>query len=353
MLYVTTRDAETVYTAQTTMDSVTAPDGGLFVPMQLPFFDARTICRFVQMPFWDCVCEILNQFFPLSLRGSILSDTCGPVMELHQIKYKITVAELWNQRIGCCGEIVENLLLHMGCKARQPEAWPVVAIHTAVLFGLYGVLCRNGSLTPGEKMPLAVACGELELVNAVGYASQMGLPAGNVVCVCGENSMLWELLHKGETRLEWGRAAGEGATQGAIPQNLERLIACRLGTSAVETYQGILRRRGVYALRAGERTALKAGISVSVVSLSRTETTIRQVYKNARYLLSPHTAAIYSGLMDFRALEAEGSPVVLLAEESPMRWGKAVLRALKLPVRSVTEQIEALQRETSERQGED
>ena len=56
---------------------------------------------------------------------------------------------------------------------------------------------------------------------------------------------------------------------------------------------------------------------------------------------------VYSGLMDYRALAGEGTPALLVAEESPLRWGEEVLTALDMPVENIVGQIDSLQRQAA------
>ena len=97
MLYVTTLDRTVTYTAQATLERATGPDGGLFVPMTLPQYDRKGLAALVALPFWECVAEILNQFFPLRLRGCDLQEPEGVCPEPVYIRYKIAVAELWDR----------------------------------------------------------------------------------------------------------------------------------------------------------------------------------------------------------------------------------------------------------------
>ena len=58
-------------------------------------------------------------------------------------------------------------------------------------------------------------------------------------------------------------------------------------------------------------------------------------------------ALVYGGLMDYRALAGEGTPALLLAEESPLRWGEEVLASLGKPVENIVGQIDGLQRQAA------
>ncbi|MBS5671923.1 MAG: hypothetical protein KHX25_07580, partial [Firmicutes bacterium] len=187
MLYVTTLDRTVTYTAQATLERATGPDGGLFVPMTLPQYDRKGLAALVALPFWECVAEILNQFFPLRLRGCDLQEPEGVCPEPVYIRYKIAVAELWDRKTGSFQGLRCGLCDRLGSKLRSRGNWPFVAVDIALLFGLYGALCRSGWLRLGETVQLAAASGEFTMAVAAWYARRMGLPLGDVICVCNDN----------------------------------------------------------------------------------------------------------------------------------------------------------------------
>lgn len=92
---------------------------------------------------------------------------------------------------------------------------------------------------------------------------------------------------------------------------------------------------------------MRAGFSVSVVSADRPGALIPRIFSTSDYLLSPYGALVYGGLMDYRALTGEGAPALLLAEESPLRWGEEVLTALGKPAENIVGQIDGLEREAA------
>ncbi len=99
--------------------------------------------------------------------------------------------------------------------------------------------------------------------------------------------------------------------------------------------------------RAEQQASLRAGFSVSVVSADRPGALIPRIFSTSDYLLSPYGALVYGGLMDYRALTGEGAPALLLAEESPLRWGEEVLTALGKPAENIVGQIDGLEREAA------
>ena len=336
MLYVTTLDRTVTYTAQATLERATGPEGGLFVPMTLPQYDRKGLAAVLALPFWDCVASILNQFFPLRLQGSSLQGTEGVLPEPVYIRYKIAVAELWDRKTGSFQGLRSDLCDRLGSKLRSRGNWPFVAVDIALLFGLYGAACRSGWLRRGEPVQLAMASGEFTMPVAAWYARRMGLPLGDVICVCNENSAPWELLHRGELRLSSDCASTRlPLLDIGLPCNLERLVSQTLGTHTAELYGAVRSRRGTFSLNPEQQASLRAGFSVSVVSADRPGALIPRIFSTSDYLLSPYGALVYGGLMDYRALTGEGAPALLLAEESPLRWGEEVLTALGKPAENI------------------
>lgn len=354
MLYVTTLDSAATYTAQTALEQEFAPDGGLFCPMTLPKYGKAELEDLLRRPFWDCAARILNGFFPLRLTGEDLVSEELPVPEFAFIRHKIAVAELWNSKSGSFSGCMEALCGILGVKAVGTGGWPGIAMGIAVLFGLYGSLCRAGWLKPGERVNVAMASGEFRMPMAAWYAGQMGLPLKTAVCVCNENGRPWELLHRGETRLDSKtQKTALPLLDVGLPQNLERLVSHRLGPQTALQFAEARERGGLFSLNQVQQETLREGFAVSVVGAARGKGLIPSIYQNSDYLLSPYTALVYSGLMDYRALGGEGTPVLLLAEESPLRWGADVLGALKLPVENLVSQIGQLEsRAAARRKGD-
>lgn len=350
MLYVTTLDRSATFTAQATLEKAAGPDGGLFAPLSLPRYTGKSLRTLLEQPFWDCAAAILNQFFPLRLSGKALQGGELVAPETVLIRHKIAVAELWDHKSGSFRGLQALLLDRMGCRGRTRDMWPLVAMDVALLFGLYGALSKSGWIALGEPVNLAVASGEFTTPMAAWYAKKMGLPLGTVICVCNENGTPWELLHRGELRAEGSSVAtGLPLLDVGLPCNLERLIFEVLGPQSVAAYCIALRRKGVFSLDPEQQAALREGFAVSVVGEARAKSLIPHLYHTVDYMMSPYTALIYNGLMDFRSLEGEGTPALLLAEESPLIWGGDVLAALGIPVENIVAQIAALQEQAKAR----
>lgn len=350
MLYVSTRDSHAIYTAQQTMFRLNADDGGLFVPLRLPEYGLDELAQLLKLSFWNCVCQVLNRFFPVRLCPESFGEGELPVPEAFSIRHKILVVPLWDRLTGQFRGMQNRILTAMGSAVAGAQSWPEMAVDVALLFGVYGLLCHCGMIFQGDPVNLAVSAAGFQLPVAAVYARQMGIPIGVCVCVGNENSMLWDLLHRGEAKLD-SQSEGDGSAgqERGAPRNLERLVCTRLGPELTGEYVRTLQRRGLYTLEPKNHLQLRQGLSVSMVGGQRALSMIPRIYRNADCLFSPHSAMIYSGLMDYRATGGEGSTTVLLAEESPLRWGECVLKAMRIPVESVTGQISALEARAAER----
>ena len=342
MLYVSTRNPQAAYTAQQTMSRPTADDGGLFVPIYLSAYVRDDLHRLMGAPFPSVVCAVLNRFFPVRPCGAMPDVSNLELPEPIAIRQNVVVAPVWDKPSGSLSGLVRQLLDAMGVQVSGGQTWPVLAIHVAVLTGLYGKLCCEGLVRPGEQIDLVVSAADFLLPVAAVYARCLGFPLGTCICVCNENTLPWELLHRGEVRFD-GTGPTEKVGERREPINLERLIFHRLGWEVAADYACALRQGESFTLTAEQRHDLRQDMSVSVVGSRRAMSMIPRVYRDMSCLFSPHSAMLYSGLLDHRANGGKPLKTVLIAEESPMRWGEYVLKAMNIPVESVTGQIAALE----------
>lgn len=307
MLYMTTRSTKTTYTAQTVMRETAAPDGGLFLPLAMPQFAPNAVMELAGLPFWDCVAQILRCWFPVPVDGSVLRRYCGDGPEVIPIRYKTGLAQAWSRRTGTADGLREDLAACLGLRPGPEESWLTVGMEIAILFGLYGQLCRAGVTAPGRSVYLAMDSGEFALPAASQYAAQMGLPLADLICVAPRGNCLWELLHRGTARLA------------ELPRNMERLLVLELSAEKM----ACCRESGGERLTLTEeaRASLCRRFYAAVADDNRADAQIGQMLRSGVCRMSRNTAMIYCGLMDFRALRQTGAPAMLLAGCSPMRQG--------------------------------
>lgn len=323
MLYVTTRVSQDAYTAGRALSENRCPEGGFFVPMRLPHFDEAQIAQLAEKTFSQNMAEILNLFFGTRLDGRSLEFGIGRYpIKLSPLCSKITVAECWHnpsQKFERLISGTEKALRQSDQISRNPSDWLQIATRIAVLFGIVGQLLRSGSLATGNKLDISVPSGDLSALMAVWYARAMGLPVGTIICSCNENTMLWNLLHKGELRTD--TLAVRTHTPNcdyAVPYSLERLIFATLGREETKRFCETCRVGGSYCLESKQREVLSEGIYVSVVSDKRMASTIPNLYKTTGFVADPYTALAYSGLIDYRAATGESRQALILTEDHPV-----------------------------------
>ena len=343
MLYVTTRNKNDAHTAHKTL-TIDKTESGLFIPFQLPMLSSDEIAAFSTRTFGQNVAEILNLFFSARLDGWDVDFSIGryPV-KLVPMNRKIVVAEAWHNPDSDFARIVRNLAGRLGGhdgNATVPSNWAWIAIRIAVLFGLYGEMMRQGLTTADAKIDIALPTGDFSGPMAVWYAREMGLPIGNIICSCNENSALWELLHHGAMRTDLvAQSTNTPECDVGVPVGVERLISSAIGFEEAERFRNACAQGLTYAPGEEKIDALRKGIYIAVVSQMRMESVIYNVYRTSTYLLDPYSALAYGGLQDYRSAAGEGRTTLLLSERSPICSAATVAKAMGINVRDLKERL--------------
>ena len=309
MLYVTTRINADAFTAHRCREENRGPEGGLYLPMRMPFFSREEISALAGKPFGQNVADVMNLLFNTKLDSWAVEFAIGrhPVRMI-SLSSKVVVAETWQNPDWKFERLAKNLakVVSGTGEEREPSDWVLIASRIAVLFGIYGDLMHAGLVSFEEPMDIAVPSGDFSAPMAAWYARDWGLPIGRIVICCNENSAPWSLLHQGELRTDAvAMHTGLPACDHAVPAGLERLIYSALGPTETKRYCETCRKGGNYYLQEHQVKKLREGMYVSVVSQQRTESMILSIYKNNSYISDPYTALSYSGLLDYRSRTGE------------------------------------------------
>ncbi len=322
MLYVTTRNNKHTYTSyQTLTDSVT-PDGGRFVPLQLPVYDNSEIIAFTKLSFSQTVAQILSTFFSCHLSGWDVELVLGKTApRLVTMNHRIAIAELWRNPEGRVGYIAEGLLpfvLGDNIKHTECSDWFKIAVNIAVLFGLYGEMIRTDTLTPGQSFDISVPADDFSAPMAGYYARKMGLPVEVIVCTCDDASPVWDIIQRG--------TFSTSAVSPELLLEIERLIYADLGMDAVALYLDKQQRMLGYTVPDGCETFAE-GFFCAVAGESRAASIINSVYRNNTYFIDPHTALCLGGLQDYRAKHGGGRIALLPALFDPAHFADDIKNA--------------------------
>lgn len=330
MLYVTTRNKHDTYTVHHVLEKDRGEDGGLFQPFHLVPFTRDELFEMAGQTFGQRVAQILNLFFSARLTGWDVDFCAGknPV-KIVPMSHRILEAECWHNPDNTFARMEKALCERICGKAvEKPTAWMAIGVRIAVLFGIYGDLLASETVRPDKPLDVAVAAGDFTAPMAVWFAREMGLPIGNVICCCDEDSGLWELLHHGEVRTDCG-----------MPVNLERLIHLTLGVEEAVRYCEICAAGRTYATRPGMLEQLRKGMDAYVVSAQRQSALIPSVYRTGGIILAPESAQAYGGLLDYRAKTGESRHALLLAERSPVPDKAAVAAAMDISEQELLRQL--------------
>lgn len=337
MQYVTTRNKQTQYTWLDALNEKNAPDGGFFVPAELPVFSKGEISAFAMKNPNQAIAEILNLFFNTELTRWDIDFHAGryPV-RLTGIVRRITIAEMWHNCDWEFSRTVRDLAaLVRGSRDtdRSVGTWFQVALRIGVLFGVFGELMRDGIAAAGQNVDICVPSGDGTALCAAWYARKMGLPVGQIIICCNENNNLWSLIRQGELRL--GLSPKETSTPDCdrlYPDALELLIHGCGGNAEALSFASCVREGNNWRVSELTWEALRKDITVSVIWQQRVESTIPNIYKNSGYVFGPYSALCYAGLMDYRSQTGASTPALILSERGALRDDKLVAREMNMAV---------------------
>ena len=262
MIYLTTRTQNETYTATRALSEDRSPDGGFYVPMNLPRFTPEQIQLLGEKSFSQNVADVVNLFFATKLDGWAIEFAIGryPV-KIHSIGSRETVAETWHNPLWKFERLargIEKAIRQSDDVCQITSDWVMIASRIAVLFGIWGEMIRTGQIGCNETMDVAVPNGNFSGPMAVWYAKQMGLPVGTVLCCCNDNNGTWKLLHKGQIRTDKPVVKTETPDCDVqTPADLERLIFANLGANTACEFAKCCKDGGTFYLEPEEQQILR------------------------------------------------------------------------------------------------
>lgn len=330
MLFATTRSKTETYTAHRVLHTDTATDGGLYLPYRMPVLEKSQILRMREQSFSQSVAQILNLFYGTGYSAWDIDCCIGKnAADMVTGNQKVFLLKLWDNPNGNISYITDRLYEKL-CDGKPEKTltnWARISIQIAVLFGGYSLLSRQEI----SSFDVAVNSGDFSLPMAAWYARYMGLPVGNIICACNENSAPWDFLHRGEMNTGLGVVSTDTPEMDiATPSGLERLVLATLGFDEAQRYVGVMAKRDTFRVLPDLLPTLNKGMFVSVAGKGRAESVITSVYKSTGIILDPYTAVSFGGVQDYRAKLGEINPTLLLWEKSPAKFMPAVQRATGL-----------------------
>lgn len=334
MLYATTRSKVDTYTAQRALAEERAPDGGYYVPASVPVYSREELEELLKEPAGEIVARVLGVFFGSKLGRLDVEFALGrKFFGLARISHRIVIGELWRSTEGSLTGLSRRLADRLSARVGQtePGAWMRIACRIAMIFALFADMRRNGIISHTEIIDAAALTGDFEGPFALHMARKMGLPIGQIICCCNDNGGFWELLNRGQMKMN--AKVTQTMTpdcDAAVPAGLELLVHDRLERDDVEEYLDLMQKGGTWYLSAEEHRHFQQGFSAAVVSDSRIRRAIPNLYNTNGYILCPYSALVYTGLMDYRSHPGPRRAALMLTETDPRACAQIVTRALAI-----------------------
>lgn len=312
MLFVTTRNKVDSVTALHVLNHDRSTDGGYFVPLQLPKVSPSALEAMAGQSFGQCMANILNLFFNCRLDGWDVDFCIGrQSVRIVPLSQKICIAECWHNPDRDFGRIVRNLSSRIRADKEniQPTYWARMSVTIAILFAVYAQLRRQQILCEGQPMDISVTDDGFSLPMAGWYARRMGLPIGNVICACRDNSRLWDFFRNG--------VLPTGATSGhpGLVQGLEPLVYSVLGREEALRFSQTVSSGGQFVLQDRKRQLLSNGFRACVIGSHRINSMLHNALTASAYQFDQQCALAYAGLQDTRTSEGENRVTVLLSQK--------------------------------------
>lgn len=339
MLFATTRSKTETYTAHRVLHTDTAPDGGYYIPYRMPVLEKSQILHMREQTFSQTVAQILNLFYGTQYSAwdidCCIGRNAAAILPGNQ---KVYFLKLWDNP-GADISYMTDRLYSMLCDGKPEKRitdWAKISIRTAILFGAYSLLCHQEV----SSFDISVSCGDFALPMAAWYARFMGLPIGNIILACNENSAPWDFLHRGEMDTGLSVVPTDLPQMDiANPAGLERLVFAVFGLDEALKYVDTAAKKGTYHVHPDMLATLNHKMFVSVAGKGRAESVITSVYKSTGIILDPYTAVCFGSIQDYRAKKGEINPTLLLWDHSPVNFLPVVQRATGLSGGEIEEKL--------------
>ena len=201
--------------------------------------------------------------------------------------------------------------------------WARVVAQTVYYFTSAAVL--GG---PHRKVSYTVPTGNFGDILAGYIAKQMGLPIDRLIIATNENDILARTLDSGAYEVKGVHATSSPSMDIQVSSNFERLLFDAYGRhpAAIRGLMGAQAQGGRFSIDAAPLAKIRSEFDALRTGETGTAKEIARVYKEAGYLLDPHTAVAVHGARKALA-KAPHVPMVCLGTAHPAKFGDAVFAA--------------------------
>ncbi|WP_199715048.1 threonine synthase [Acutalibacter sp. 1XD8-33] len=200
-------------------------------------------------------------------------------------------------------------------------------------FYAYFQLCRDGRISLGESINVAVPTGNFGNILAAYYAREMGLPIQRFICASNSNKVLADFIATGiyDRRREFF-ATSSPSMDILISSNLERLLYALSGENSevLSVWMESLAQEGHYDVGDMVRKKVQTLFFGGFCNDEDTTKTIAEVWKRENYLCDTHTAVAVNVYAQYVQKTGDSAtPTIIASTASPYKFVKDVLGALE------------------------
>ena len=177
--------------------------------------------------------------------------------------------------------------------------------------------------TKDEKINCSVPTGNFGDIYAGYIAKKMGLPINKLIVATNSNDILKRVVNTGIYKPLKVEHTISPSMDIQIASNFERLIfdVCSCNSNKTLQLMNDLNERGEFNLEKEELKKIKESFCSESLSDEETKSVIKEVYKNQKMLIDPHTA-VAIGVVNKISLEGN---TVILATAHPSKFSDVVM----------------------------
>lgn len=189
---------------------------------------------------------------------------------------------------------------------------------------VYYFVAASALGAPGRTVDFVVPTGNFGDVFAGYVAKRMGLPIGRLVVATNVNDILARTLATGRYEVTGVTPTTSPSMDIQVSSNFERLLFDASGRdpSVVKAAMASLAQSGAFTIDEATLAAIRAEFDAGRADEAEVSETIGRVWREAGYLLDPHTA-VGCAVADKAGLDPS-TPTVVLATAHPAKFPDAV-----------------------------
>ena len=197
--------------------------------------------------------------------------------------------------------------------------WVRIAIQIVYYFYSYFKVAKES-----EKINFSVPTGNFGDIYAGYVAKKMGLPINKLIIATNSNDILKRTIDTGIYKPLKVQHTVSPSMDIQVASNFERLVfdVCSSDSNKTLKLMNDLNEKGEFKLEKEELKKIKENFCSESLSEKETKSVIKEVYKNQKILIDPHTA-IAIGAVNKVSLEGD---TVILATAHPSKFSDVVMK---------------------------